>query len=50
MHPDDFLLDQFGCTRQRNGDPQEWSTPIDPPFTPHSLLDALGEQVPQFYY
>lgn len=21
---------------------------IDPPFTPHSLLDALGEQVPQF--
>lgn len=41
LHPDDFLLDQLDLY-------EEATKAVDPPFTPHSLLDALGEQVPQF--
>lgn len=50
LHPDDFLLDQLDLYEEATkavilGMVDAY---IDPPFTPHSLLDALGEQVPQF--
>lgn len=50
LHPDDFLLDQLDLYEEATkavilGMVDAY---IDPPFTPHSLLDALGEQGPQF--
>lgn len=50
LHPDDFLLDQLDLYEDATkavilGMAADYS---NPPFTPHTILDALASQVPHF--